>query len=1045
MAGVTIYTGTARSSRVTRINELFVANPTSTRLIVPTQRNARQRSNQIAACLPTHGFLGMPVGTFQEFASEILEGTPDDLPLVSRTSQHLLLRDAIDRAAADGLLDFLGEAAQSPGFLHHIQHVIAELKQSAIEPDAFRERVLRRQRPSAFDRVVVEIYGHYQNALLATQRLDLQGVYWLADLACRYAAPAVMGSVSTLVIDGFDDFTPSEFRLIQSLADHVDHLVFGLNYDSDPERRDAYAVLRSTHEEIRAAFDCVDIDCEADCADAGSVCDAVASSLFWRTSTSLNKNQPGLREDLWLMPCHTLSDEVESVARAIKRDIVEGGIAVADILVVCKSPETYAGVLTEVFDESGIPLNPVSSPTLSVSPYASTLLSIYDATTQWEREAVLRVFMSRAYQSLSDTDPELMAAYRHASLRAEVIEGLGQWKSNLYRLSERLLARNERVVDTWLTHVPHLQDTCKALLGEVDSLETMSAHIPSEGTMFDHVEAFAALHEAFSIEEVLSNIDAGDQKMTYDTWRAVQTLIQTMRSAPNYAERRVSREDFTRQVRELMSLTELPKASVVDCVQCLSLENARHLQAPYVYCLGLNEGALPSPPPVSAIFSDTDYRDFAQAGFRLDTTREHGNKERLLFLRLFSVATQRLTLSWYETTQQGQSIYPSPFVEDVRDIAKRCALAVVDYAGEDTWPMNRREAVNASVDSGTPLNETLSGEVNRVALQVSLERGRYSEKPFDAYDGALNDAALIEALAGYFDAKHRFSANQIETYLDCPFRYLMNKLLDLPRVETPVRGFSVITIGTIYHDALERFYTTYRGVALENVNRDEVLDTMEHLAVEEFNRRAAGFRDAFPGIARVECHRIVEKLKKHVILHHEAGAGGWLPQHFEVTFGEALKSQHDPLSIPKEFTLPLGEERYAFTGRIDHIELNEDGSQAMIVDFKSSVGSIAQKDIVAGSDIQLTLYAMVLESLLLPGSECVETRYLEIGTHKKCGTVASKKTETRANALARIGDSIHGIQRGAFHPTQNEKSCKYCPSNKVCRYEEGRMAGKPLA
>jgi RecB family exonuclease len=186
----------------------------------------------------------------------------------------------------------------------------------------------------------------------------------------------------------------------------------------------------------------------------------------------------------------------------------------------------------------------------------------------------------------------------------------------------------------------------------------------------------------------------------------------------------------------------------------------------------------------------------------------------------------------------------------------------------------------------------------------------------------------------------------------------------------------------------------------------------------------------------------VETLRRHVRVHHENGSDGWLAEHFEVSFGESLTEYSDSMSVSEPFSLEVGGETFQFTGRIDRIDVNADRSEARLVDYKSSVGSISKGDIKEGRNIQLTLYAMVLESLLLEDGKCAETQYLKVGSLEKKGTVDKDKSDTWTNARVALEKSIRGIQAGVFYPKAHEKACKYCPENKVCRFEEGRIAGK---
>src|SRR5690606_35896105 len=118
---------------------------------------------------------------------------------------------AVQRVRTAGLLENFGDAAQTAGFLNHLRRIIGQLKQAAVEPAVFQERVRPRKNP--VDAVVGAVYHEYQRLLQENRAYDTQGRYWAAHLLCRESHPPLLRHIDTLVLDGFDDFTPSELRL----------------------------------------------------------------------------------------------------------------------------------------------------------------------------------------------------------------------------------------------------------------------------------------------------------------------------------------------------------------------------------------------------------------------------------------------------------------------------------------------------------------------------------------------------------------------------------------------------------------------------------------------------------------------------------------------------------------------------------------------------------------------------------------------------------------------------------------------------------------
>ncbi|MFP6584652.1 MAG: PD-(D/E)XK nuclease family protein [Candidatus Hydrogenedentota bacterium] len=1041
MAQVRVLTGLAWSTRREDIDRLLLSDLDTTRLIVPTQRTVQQRTRRILASAEISGLMGHPIVNFAKFAEELLEGTPESRRPVPALTQHLLLRHALERCAKEGALDFLGEVALSAGFLSHVQRVISQLKQSAVDPEAFHARVVQRKNPTPFDSMVARVYKEYQDSLVDSNACDLQGMYWLADRACRDQEPAALESIDTLLIDGFDDFTPSEFRLIQSIAPHLNQLVFGLSCSMLPTASDAYAVPRKTFNAIRDVFDAAHVDCEGEGPDDRSSCDVVSSLLFGRDPESNRPPSEGIDANLTLTHCNTVADEIQTLARDVKRDLVENGINPADVLIVFKHPEAYRETMEAVFAECGIPWHSNQSTTLAQSRFSDFLANLYLATTNWDRDRVLFVLTSPYFKAVGSEDTEHTSAYRNIALQAGIADEGGSWVDMIHRVIERLETDGGRTTQNWLARMPILKEACRALITDVQRLETISESLLGAGTLADHVACFAELAKRFSPETLVALAEDNQRAPDVQAWYGIHGLSYTVSTIVEDDSEKMDRADFVDTLHECFALTPVADRGEREGVLCLSLEDARHLEYPVVYMCGVNEGTVPSAPPRNAIYSPEDQRDLLEAGIPLKSASGHLDMERLQFLRLFSVATQRLTISWHGHNAQGQPMYPSPYVSEVQRLHNAGLLLLSDAANIDSWHASPREAVNAVVLGGLDVPADLASEVSAVRTRSALELTRLSDKPFNEYDGVLNDPELLSELTSFFDHRHTFSAYQIETQIDCPFRYLMNVMLKLPDVDTPSSILDARLAGKILHHALERFYRHYASVAMDDVPLNEILEKMIEIGGEVFDRRARDFRRAYPGIARAEKARLIATLHRHVRIHHDTDDGAWNPTYFETSFGESARDDENSITTPDGFELKLGDVAYRFAGRIDRIDMDDKG-HARIVDYKMSLASGMARDMKAGRNVQLALYTMALESLLIPESACEVAQYEHVGRAKTVAITDKNRDSVIEAARESIESSIHAMQQGRFHPTTKDKACSYCPSNKVCRYEEGRIGAK---
>src|SRR5690606_10457613 len=268
--------------------------------------------------------------TFQSFAMALLRDRDANLTLLDEFERRAILESAIERLRASGELAELGGAAATPGFVTHMLRVITQLKQAAIEPAEFRARVMESGRRHWLDPVVADVYDVYQNALIASGRYDLVGLYWQAEIACRDQRPTILESVRHLVLDGFDDFTPSEFRLLEAVAPHLESLIFSMSCSvQDASQRDLYATPRETIQRIvKSSGARVEEFVEPP---PERFSHYLCRHLFWRDFPDAPpEGDVDVELTVYTNPMH----EIEGVAREAKRLILDEGVPPRAIAVI---------------------------------------------------------------------------------------------------------------------------------------------------------------------------------------------------------------------------------------------------------------------------------------------------------------------------------------------------------------------------------------------------------------------------------------------------------------------------------------------------------------------------------------------------------------------------------------------------------------------------------------------------------------------------------------------------------------------------------------
>ena len=1050
MATVRLITGPTRSDRPLRIDRIMGEHWGQSLLLAPTRAYAARRRERLILDYERRGAWGNPVQQFTDFASRLLEGEGVSVRRLGDFERRLMLERCLDDLDQTGKLGEFAAAQSRPGLVTHLLRIITQLKQGAIEAAAFRERLARAGTASALDAVVSDAYAAYQDALLAAGAYDVPGLYWEAALRCTRGRPRALEGISVLLLDGFDDFTPSEFRLLESVEHHVDRLIFGVNYDADPGRKDLYAIPAATVDSIQKRFEVTVEEAETP---APKRCSEYASrTIFWRSPPRCPE---GLESDVTVLACAGRNHEIETIGRRVKGLVLDEGVPPDTIAIVFRDIGEVATTLRAVLHEFGIPMRTTHKPSTAGSAIASFLLRFFEATETWGREVVLDVLLAPWFPG---PEQETRLLFPVLARSAQVISGYDEWRRRIEGLIARTTApapNDPQIQPTayslqpLMDRIPGLREAAETLLAQVASLKEFADALPQRASQAVFAEAFDGLLDKLGIEATLDALgDNGIAHTERNALAAVRGLLAVLARADTGERltRRAFLERFTRGLHE----TSFAWPDAGPGVLCCDPASVRNLEVDYIFFGGLIEGVTPCPPATNAVYSDRDLERLRRAGIALEDKRRHADGERLLFCHVLEAAGKGLTLSWSLAKRGDAAASQSPFLRELRNLFAEGALEEGPAPQSDSFvPAHNRIASlrdlrNTAFYRHPGIRNALPREFTAVEAGVEMEERRRGRGPFDVYDGVLADTVLIDTIASHYAEAYPFSVSQLETYIDCPFKYFAGRLLEVQETAQPDAEFDPRARGRILHRVLQAFHRHYRGRTMDELPEEEALETLRRIVgkiFEEERRRGAAMA---PGVLEVERSRMAVTLERY--LHIETGRdeAAWRPEHFEPAFGPVRGAVEDPLSTPEPFVLDTEAGPVRFSGQIDRVDLA--GGEARLMDYKSSILPEA-KDIASGRSIQLTVYAWALERLLMEGTQCVEAWFTIPGKAKRQSALKvrnASKAEREENVLGNIVTAVRGIRAGAFPPAPPDPkhACAYCAYRAACRYEEARIERK---
>jgi len=524
----------------------------------------------------------------------------------------------------------------------------------------------------------------------------------------------------------------------------------------------------------------------------------------------------------------------------------------------------------------------------------------------------------------------------------------------------------------------------------VTAIYEVMKRIPESGTWEEYVQTVTVLFRQLlcsATREPWSVLLAGQQSSQGDhdpelvNVDVLEEHLEELR-ALHHPECKVTYEEFVAAFQRLMEAMSLPidrQATALhntSKVKVLDAMSARGIGFRVLYVIGLNDKVFPRAIQEDAFLRDQWRRLIdMNVGCKIPEKLMAYDEEKLLFYLLINSASDSLTLLYQRSDQQGRSLLPSPYVEEVRKqlgdppdkfIPRRFLKKMNMYptfAGERLPPQERliQEFLSRQVSAQSVGNSYPQHQLIRQGLQciTSLDR---LHGPLEHHDGMTGSLET-------FWAKRKekgWSATSLERYAVCPFQFFAGKVLKLGPLENPEGRNQVgpLEIGNLLHEILKTAIpvllkkTSEEGKAPETFNGDVALGQVAQSVFQQF---AQSHPVGYFLLWQIQQDRLLS-LVKQVVQHmwHERNQG-WTPILFEESMKTSLR-----------VTLPDHAEELLITGQIDRVDWSSQAQAFRVIDYKyreSTMPGVLDKNLVLGAIrgvyLQPPLYVLLAKNHLV--------------------------------------------------------------------------------
>ena len=362
-------------------------------------------------------------------------------------------------------------------------------------------------------------------------------------------------------------------------------------------------------------------------------------------------------------------------------------------------------------------------------------------------------------------------------------------------------------------------------------------------------------------------------------------------------------------------------------------------------------------------------------------------------------------------------------------------LEAIDDAEFDLAALGRTEAQGAG-NYLIAANRYLADSLRRYA-----RRNRTAWFPADGI--VEPDAATRAVLATQRLAARSYSPSALQHFAACPYRFLLHAIHRLrPREEkVALEQMDPLTRGALFHQAQFRLFGELQSAQLLPMRPQNAARILE-IANGVLDRVAANNEEklapAIPRVWRSEIEDLRIDLRGW-IQQVAALDDGWIPAHFEFSFGIQPDELRDPHSTHAEAVLDNG---VRIRGAIDLIEKHPQRGTLRITDHKTGKPPQELPKYVGGGTLfQPLAYAMAAETLLGVSAEVSRLSYCtERGGHQEIRfDITPRHRAFFIHAMSIIDGQI---DRGFLPAVPQSGACAMCDYLPVCGPNEERRTGR---
>ena len=980
--GITLWTGTSGTGKTsTMFNEIEALTKDSPLgsniyIITPTQNTL---SYEQLITQPKNGFVTGSMRTSVFSFTRLMWHVYNELGQPEKESlseaghimfMHKLMNDMKE------VLNYYHTSGGYIKFSEKVLEQITEFRAYSVQPEQLFNMQFERGRTTEKYEDLNKIYSMWSERIAEYNIEDLNMIQNFIDDINRAENIRTLKN-AVIYIDGFHNFTESEFDLIYALEGKVKEVNLLLTHSksegSEQARKDTL-LFRKTEAVVTRLQELFGEHYVQFRHFDDEFLRAKRTGLTQLEKFITTGRKMTNYDGITITESPSVQEEVIEIARNIETLVREKGAKYSDVGILYRD-SSYEEHIKTTFKRFNISYHMDAEHFMDCNPFTQLIIALLECyKSRFQSSSFLNV-LKTGY--LNNGNDDQLLAHLENIIIERGLTGYELFDDERFSIEYRL--DSEGMIDR-IDNTESLSEMIDYKNNKLKQLKTFFNALKEGSTVKDYVSAIYNFIVdngiLIKLEDEIHELEEKDVRLRNETEQSYNLFIRLLDDS--YTVFKDAKTDFSlfyeTFIDGLKSATFNTRPATIDQVIIGLLDLAKVENKKYIFIVGMNYNVMPEESRSTTIVTDEEKLALSQRGITLSpSARTLAQDERFVFYLGVTRPTDELFISWSSTLQSKEATKISPFVAEFLPGETE---NVLNYTYRKTAHYDVKNSIRliSSIRSMEALEhfklrQLMSADKEYLEDLSSVPQYRHFLSVYQLLKNADRQAVFkrlrrnltydnkarkinSETAEQLYGGEMKASVSRFQSYFNCNFQHFSNYGLKLNvRQNYTVRP---LEIGNLYHNALEK--------VAADLNM-----TLEH----DDKKIKSTVKNAVETVLRTISYGIFERSEYYLSLKEKAvqaitttllfmkdieTLGNYKMTLIEAVFGKKSDELGELI-----LASPNGK-KIILRGKIDRVDTYKtDGKVYVnIIDYKSSARDLRKSDVLNGVELQIITYMYVL-------------------------------------------------------------------------------------